>query len=161
MHLPERYQKIRGGNMSKRFKKLSHTIYECKYHFVVCPKYRFRIFKEDVSEYARQQIYALCRAKGQVEVIELNIQPDHIHLIVSIPPKYSVSNFMGYLKGKLSIRIFQRYDRLGKRFWGRHLWSRGYCVSTVGLDEDKIRKYVKWQEEKDKEIEQSQMSLFK
>jgi putative transposase len=162
IYLPERCPPIkRGGNMSKRFKKLTHTIYECKYHFVFCPRYRFRILKGEVGEYVRQQIYGLCRAKDAVEVIELNIQPDHIHLIVSIPPKYSVSNFMGYLKGKLAIRLFERYERLGKRFWGRHLWGRGYCVSTVGLDEDKIRRYVKWQEEKDKEIEQSQMGLFK
>ena len=80
-------------------------------------------------------------------------------MVLSIPPKYSVSSFMGYLKGKLSIKLFQRYEKLGKIYWGRHLWSRGYCVSTVGLDEDKIRKYVKYQEKKEKEIERSQRSL--
>jgi len=85
---------------------------------------------------------------------------DHIHLVVSIPPKYSLSGIMGYLKGKLFIRLFQRYERLGKRFWGQHLWTRGYCVGTVGLDEDKIRKYVKWQEKKEKEIELVQKGLF-
>jgi putative transposase len=95
-----------------------------------------------------------------VEVLELNILADHIHWVVSIPPKYSVSAIMGYLKGKLSIRMFQKYERLGKRYWGQHLWSRGYCVSTVGLDEDKIRKYVKWQETKEKEVEQVQKGLF-
>ena len=146
--------------MKNRFKKLSHTIYECKYHIVMCPKYRHRIFKDDVAEYAKQQLYSLCRQKDLVEVLELNILTDHIHLVVSIPPKYSVSAIMGYLKGKLSIRLFQKYERLGKRYWGQHLWSRGYCVSTVGLDEDKIRKYVKWQEKKEKEVEQVQKSLF-
>ncbi len=146
--------------MKSRFKKLSHSIYECKYHIVMCPKYRHRIFKDDVAEYAKQQLYSLCRQKDLVEVLELNILADHIHLVVSIPPKYSVSAIMGYLKGKLSIRLFQKYDRLGKRYWGQHLWSRGYCVSTVGLDEDKIRKYVKWQEKKEKEVEQVQKGLF-
>ena len=146
--------------MKSRFKKLSHSIYEYKYHIVMCPKYRHRIFKDDVAEYAKQQLYSLCRQKDLVEVLELNILADHIQLVVSIPPKYSVSAIMGYLKGKLSIRLFQKYDRLGKRYWGQHLWSRGYCVSTVGLDEDKIRKYVKWQEKKEKEVEQVQKGLF-
>ena len=146
--------------MKSRFKKLSHSIYECKYHIVMCPKYRHRIFKDDVAEYAKQQLYSLCRQKDLVELLELNVLVDHIHLVVSIPPKYSVSAIMGYLKGKLSIRLFQKYERLGKRYWGQHLWSRGYCVSTVGLDEDKIRKYVKWQEKKEKEVEQVQKGLF-
>ena len=92
--------------------------------------------------------------------MDLSVQDAHIHVVMSIPPKYSVSSFMGYLKGKLSIRLFQKYEKLGKQYWDRHLWSRGYCVSTVGLDEDRIRKYVKWQEAKDKEIEQRQLTLF-
>ena len=146
--------------MKSRFKKLSHTLYECKYHIVMCPKYRHRIFKDEIAEYAKQQLYSLCRQKDLVEVLELNVLADHIHLVVSIPPKYSVSAIMGYLKGKLSIRLFQKYERLGKRYWGQHLWSRGYCVSTVGLDEDKIRKYVKWQEKKEKEVEEVQKCLF-
>lgn len=146
--------------MTHRFKKLAHSIYECKYHVVFCPKYRYRVLKDEIAEYVKQQIYRLCEQKGQVEVLELNIQPDHVHLIVSIPPKYAVSNFMGYLKGKIAIRVFNRYPQLGRRYWGRHLWSRGYCVSTVGLDEEKIRKYVKWQERKEKELEAIQGKLF-
>lgn len=93
--------------------------------------------------------------------MEINLQEDHIHTVIEIPPKYSVSAIMGFIKGKLSIRLFQRYEKLGKRYWGRHLWSRGYCVSTVGLNEEQIRSYVKWQEKKEKDIEQQQMSLFK
>jgi putative transposase len=143
-----------------RFKKLSHSIYECKYHIVFCPKYRYRIFNNEVAEYTRQQIYALCQQKELVEVLELNVQADHVHLIVSIPPKYAVSAVMGYLKGKLAIRLFQQYEKLGRRYWGRHLWSRGYCVSTIGLDEAKIRKYVQWQEQKEKALEATQRRLF-
>ncbi len=146
--------------MQKRFKKLSHTIYECKYHVVFCPKYRYRIVKDDIAESVRQQIYRLCQQKDKVEVLELNVQLDHVHLVLSLPPKYAVSDFMGYLKGKLAMRLFQRYERLGKRYWGRHLWSRGYCVSTVGLNEDQIRKYVRWQERKEREQEQHQLGLF-
>ena len=146
--------------MSRRFRKLSHTLYECKYHIVFCPKYRLRILDDRIGEYARQQLYFLSRQKDLVEIMDLNIQNDHIHMVASIPPKYSISSMMGFLKGKLSMNLFQRYERMGKKFWGRHLWSRGYCVSTVGLDEDKIRKYVRWQEKKDKAIEQSQLKLF-
>ena len=146
--------------MSKRFRKLSHSIYECKYHVVFCPKYRFRIFKGDIASYTRQQIQVLCRQKDLVEVLEINVQEDHIHVVMSIPPKYAVSSVMGFLKGKLALRLFGRYERLGKRYWGRHLWSRGYCVSTVGLDEEQIRAYVKWQERKEKQIEQQQLGLF-
>ena len=83
-----------------------------------------------------------------VEVMELNIQPDHIYMVLSIPPKYSVSSIMGFLKGKLALKLFRNYEKLNKRYWGRHFWSRGYCVNTVGLNEDQIRKYVKWQQKK-------------
>ena len=146
--------------MTRKFERLSHSIYECKYHIVFCPKYRYRILKNDVEEYTRQEVYRLCQQKDKVEVLELNVQPDHVHVVMSIAPKYAVSDIMGYLKGKLAMRLFQRYEKLGRRYWGRHLWSRGYCVSTVGLDEEKIRKYVKWQEKREKEIEASQGKLF-
>ena len=146
--------------MKSSFKKLSHTLYECKYHIVICPKYRYKIFQGDIAEYSRQQIYSLSRQKDMVEVLELNVRPEHIHLVMSIPPKYAVSSIMGYLKGKTSLRLFQQYEAIGKRYWGRHLWARGYCVSTVGLDEEQIRKYVQWQEKREKAIEKRQKSLF-
>jgi len=122
--------------MTQRFKRLSHSLYECKYHIVFCPKYRYRIFKEAIGEYVEQQVYQLCR------------------------PKYAVSEFMGYLKGKLAIRLFQQYESLGRRYWGRHLWARGYCVSTIGMDEEKIRTYVRWQEKQEKQAEAVQGKLF-
>ena len=146
--------------MTRQFQRLSHTIYECKYHIVFCPKYRYRILKDEVAEYSKQQIYRLSQQKDKIEVLELNVQVNHVHLVISIAPKYAVSDFMGYLKGKLATRLFQRYEKLGRRYWGRHLWSRGYCVSTVGIDEDQIRKYVKWQEKREKEIEAIQGRLF-
>ena len=146
--------------MTRQFKRLAHSIYECKYHIVFCPKHRYRILRDEVAEYTRQQIYRLCQQKDKVEVLELSVQPDHVHLVMSIPPKYAISNVMGYLKGKLAIRLFDRYEKLGRRYWGRHLWARGYCVSTIGLDEEKIRKYVKWQEQREKQLEAIQGKLF-
>ena len=147
--------------MTQRFKRLSHSLYECKYHIVFCPKYRYRILKDGIGEYAKQQeVYQLCKQKEQVEILELNVQVDHIHLIVSIPPKYAVSEFMGYLKGKMALRLFQQYESLGRRYWGRHLWARGYCVSTIGLDEEKIMKYVQWQEKQEKQTEAVQGKMF-
>lgn len=107
--------------MSERFRKLSHSIYECKYHIVFCPKYRYRIFTDEIGTYTSQQIYQLLHRKEDIEVLELNVQPDHIHLVVSIAPKYAISSIMGYLKGKLAIRLFERYERLGRKYWGRHL----------------------------------------
>jgi putative transposase len=145
--------------MKSSFQKLSHSMYECKYHVVFCPKYRYRIFKGELAEYSKQAIYSLVKQKDMVEVLELNVQPDHIHTILSIAPKYSVSSLMGFLKGKLAINLFTRYERMGKRYWGRHLWSRGFCVSTIGLNEEQIRKYVQFQEKKDKEAEQLGLDL--
>ena len=102
----------------------------------------------------------MCRQKDGVEVVELKVRLDHVHLVISLPPKYAVSEFMGYLKGKIALRLFQQYESLGRRYWGRHLWARGYCVSTVGLDEEKVREYVLWQEQQEKHEEAEQGKLF-
>jgi len=146
--------------MTREFKKLSHSLYECKYHIVFCPKYRYRILTGDVASYVKQEIYRLCNQKDGVEVLEANVQADHVHLVLVIPPKYAVSQLMGYLKGKLALRVLSHYPNLRKRYWGNHLWSRGYCVTTIGLDEDKIRKYVTWQEKKEREAESHQKRMF-
>lgn len=89
-------------------------------------------------------------------MLEHNVQADHVHLVVEIPPKYAVSAIMGFLKGKLALKVFAQYPQLGRKFWGRHLWARGYCVSTVGLDEERIRQYVRWQEKQEREAEEKQ-----
>ena len=135
------------------FKKLAHSVWECKYHFVWCPKYRFRVLRRDIGRSVEGIIEQLCDWK-KLEILELNILRDQIHLILSIPPKYLVSEVVGFLKGKSAIKVLDRYPGLKKRYRGRHFWARGYCVSTVGLDEEQIRKYVRWQLEKDKNIEQ-------
>ncbi|GAB5535471.1 MAG: hypothetical protein Rubg2KO_17200 [Rubricoccaceae bacterium] len=90
----------------------------------------------------------------EVEVIELSVQPDHVHLVCSIPPKLSVSSFMGFLKGKLAIKLFKSYPRLRQKpYWGNHFWSRGYFVNTVGMNEDLVRRYVRYQEAEEKREE--------
>ncbi|MEO1645499.1 MAG: IS200/IS605 family transposase [Chloroflexota bacterium] len=114
----------------------------------------------DIGSYVKQEIYRLCNQKADVEVLEANVQADHVHLVLVIPPKYAVSQLMGYVKGKLALRVLSRYPQLRKRYWGNHLWSRGYCVTTIGLDEEKIRKYVTWQEKKERETESHQKRLF-
>ena len=146
--------------MTRQFRKLSHSLYECKYHIIFCPKYRYKILQKEISSYITQQIYRLSSQKEGIEVLGLNVQPEHIHLIVSIPPKYAVSQYMGFLKGKLALNLFDRYPELRRRYWGQHVWSRGYCVSTVGLDEERIIKYVKWQRDKDQEADSNQGNLF-
>jgi putative transposase len=94
-----------------------------------------------------------------LEIVEGNVQIDHVHLILWIPPKYSVSEAVGFLKGKSAIKMFDRHPELKRRYWGRHFWAKGYCVSTVGLNEEQIRKYVRWQLKKDKDMDQ--LSLLK
>ena len=138
------------------FEKLTHAIWQCKYHVVWCPKYRFKVLKGALRQSVLEIITQLCEWK-KLRILEMNIQEDHVHLILSIPPKFSVSETVGFLKGKCAIKIFDRHLELKKRYWGRHFWAKGYCVSTVGLDEDKIRKYVKWQLHKDKRMEQLKM----
>ena len=135
------------------FRKLAYAIWQCKYHIVWFPKYRFRFLKGAVEKSVKEIIKQLCKCK-KLEILEMNVQEDHIHLVISIPPKFAVSETVGFLKGKYPIKIFDRHLELKKRYWGRHFWAKGYCVSTVGLDEEKIRKYVKWQLEKDKRMEQ-------
>jgi len=145
-----------------KWKKLSHTIYQCKYHIVFCPKYRYRILKGALSEFVEQTIRILCQWKN-VEMLEMNVKDDHIHLIISVPLRLSVSEVMGMLKGKTAIKIPKSFPLLKKKpYWGNHFWSRGYCVSTIGLDETKIRKYVQYQEEKERkeETDQEEFGLF-
>ncbi len=140
------------------YQKLAHAVWQCKYHIIWCPKYRFKIFAGTLQKSVEEILRQLCEWK-KLEILEINVQEDHVHMILSIPPKFSVSEVVGFLKGKCAIKIFDKHLSLKKRYWGRHFWAKGYCVSTVGLDEVKVRKYVKWQREKDKRIEQ--MKLWK
>ena len=140
-----------------KYKKLSHVVYKCEYHIVWVPKYRFRILTGQVKQLIEEDIRMLCEWK-KCEIQEMSVQSDHIHLVLSIPPKVSVSQMMGILKGKLAIKLFKSYPTKLKQkpYWGNRFWARGYFVSTVGIDEEVIKRYVKYQEEEEKRIEEQQ-----
>ena len=127
---------------------LAHTKWNCKYHIVFTPKYRRQIIYKKISSDIGQIVRMLCARKG-VEIIEAAAMPDHIHLYVSIPLKYSVSEFVGYLKGKSSLMIFDRHANLKYKYGNRHFWCRGYYVDTVGRNEKTIREYVRNQLQED------------
>ena len=126
----------------------AHTKWLCKYHIVFTPKYRRKIIYNQMRADIQQIILDLCKWKG-VEIIEGHMMPDHIHLLLSIPPKYSVSSFMGYLKGKSAMMIFDRHSNLKYKFGNRRFWATGYYVSAVELNEATIAKYIRKQEKQD------------
>lgn len=134
--------------LAKVSSSLAHTKWICKYHVVFTPKYRRKVIyneiRKDIGEYLR----TLCTYKG-VEIIEGHLMPDHVHMLISVPPKYSVSDIMGYLKGKSALMIFDKHANLKYKFGNRHFWAEGYYVSTVGLNEATIKKYIQEQEKHD------------
>ena len=134
--------------MANQTHSLAHTKWMCKYHIVFTPKYRRKAIYGELREDIRENIRKLCKYKG-VEIIEGHMMIDHVHLLVSIPPKMSVSSFMGYLKGKSALMMFDKHANLKYKFGNRHFWAEGYYVSTVGLNESTIRKYIEDQEKHD------------
>ena len=139
---------------------LSHTKWNCQYHIVFIPKYRRKaIYSKlwsDIGKYIRR----LCEYKG-VEIVEANACPDHIHMLVKIPPKISISSFMGYLKGKSSLMIFEEHANLKYNYGNRHFWAQGYYVSTVGLNKNTIKKYIQEQEIEDKVQDKRSLKEYK
>jgi putative transposase len=137
-----------------RFRKLSHTIWHCQYHIIWVPKYRFRILVGAIKEAVQISIQAICGFAG-CEVVELNVQKDHVHLVAMIPPKVSISDLMGRVKGQTAMKVFRQFRELRRKpYWGNHFWAKGYCVDTIGLDAEMIRKYVRYQERNEKQQEQ-------
>ena len=134
--------------MATKLNSLSHTKWLCKYHIVFTPKYRRKIIYNQYRTDLRDIIKTLCSYKG-AEIIEGHLMPDHVHILVSIPPKLSVAEFMGYLKGKSALMMFDKHANLKYKFGNRHFWSEGYYVSTVGLNEATIKKYIQDQEKSD------------
>lgn len=140
-----------------RFEKLTHVLWHCQYHIVWVPKYRFRVLKGQIAHEVFNCVQVYSSRLG-CKVIELNVQSDHVHLLVKVPPKVSISELMGTVKGKSALRIFTRFPYLKQKpYWGNHFWAKGYCVDTVGVDADMIRQYVKYQEKQ--EERQVQMNL--
>ena len=134
-------------------KSLSHTRWKCQYHIVFIPKYRKKVLYGKVREDVREIISTLCKYKS-VEIIAGAVCIDHVHLSVAIPPKLSVSDFMGYLKGKSSLMLYERFGELKNKYRNREFWCRGYYVDTVGKNEKKIKEYIRNQLEEDKMGEQ-------
>ena len=127
---------------------LTHTKWMCKYHIIFIPKYRRKIIYNKTRKDLQEIIQRLCQYKG-VQIIEGHMMSDHVHLLIAIPPKISVSTFMGYLKGKSTMMLFERHANLKYKFGNRHFWAEGYYVSTVGLNEATIKKYRQEQESHD------------
>lgn len=132
---------------------LSHCTYECKYHIVFAPKFRRQVIYGKIKTEIGKILRQLCANKG-IEILEANACKDHIHMLVIIPPKYSISQIMGYLKGKSSLMIFDRFANLKYKYGNRHFWCKGYYVSTVGRNEKKITEYIQNQIQEDKINEQ-------
>ena len=131
--------------MANKRDVFSHTKWLCKYHIVFTPKYRRKAIYGELRKDIEQILRALCEHKG-VELIEGHLMPDHVHMLVSIPPRISVAQFMGYLKGKSALMVFDRHSNLKYKFGNRHFWADGYYVSTVGLNTETVRKYIREQE---------------
>ena len=138
---------------------IAHTKWNCKYHIVFTPKYRRQVIYKQISADIGQIIRTLCARKG-VTILEAAAMADHIHLYVEIPPKYSISEFMGYLKSKSTLMIFERHANMKYKFGNRKFWARGYFVDTVGRNEKAIKEYIRNQQEEDKLYDQMSMKEF-
>lgn len=135
------------------YDSLSHTKYECKYHIVFIPKYRKKKLYGEIRQYLGRELKRLAEQK-ESKILEGYLVIDHVHILIEIPPKYSVAQVIGYIKGKSAIYVARQFGERQKYFSGQHMWARGYFVTTVGLDEDVIREYIKNQEEDDRKQEE-------
>ena len=136
-----------------RFSKLSHVLWHCQYHIVWVPKYRYRVLTGKVRFEVMKTVRVFAERLG-CEIIELNVQADHVHLLLKVPPKVSISKLLGTVKGKTAIQVFRQFPYLKKKpYWGNHFWAKGYCVDTVGVDAEMIRQYVKYQEKLERNLE--------
>ena len=145
--------------MAQKTNSLAHTKWMCKYHIVFTPKYRRKVIYNQLRNDIREIIIRLCQYKG-VEIIEGHLMSDHVHMLVMIPPKLSVSSFMGYLKGKSALMIFDRHANLKYKYGNRHFWCRGYYVDTVGKYEGTIKEYIKNQLQEDIMVEQLNLKEY-
>jgi len=139
----------------ERYESLQHAKWECKYHLVWIPKYRKKVLYGQLRKELGPVLRKLALQK-ESEVVEGRLKMDHVHMLVSIPPKYSVAQVVGYVKGKSAIWVARAMGR-NRNFVGQHFWARGYCVSTIGLDEKTIQEYIRSQEEADKKLDQLKM----
>ncbi len=145
------------------YRKLSHATYDCRYHIVFVPKYRYRVLENiKVQQFVQTVFEHVCEWKDII-LIEGSLRPDHVHLYLSIPPKYSISDVVQWLKGKSASRTFQQFPELLNRYWGGHFWARGYFVSTIGITDDIIKHYIQNQEQHEQQEQEriKQLRLWK
>ena len=138
------------------YQSLSHTKWDCKYHVIFIPKYRRRALYGQLRRHLGEVFRKLAEQK-ESRVEEGHLMPDHVHMMIAIPPKYAVSQVVGFIKGKSAIYLARNYGERSRNFVGQHFWARGYFVSTVGRDEEMIREYIRHQEEEDKRLDQMQL----
>ena len=138
---------------------LAHCKYECKYHIVFAPKFRRQVVYGRLKEEIGKILRKLCEYK-KIEILEANACKDHIHMLITIPPKYSVAQVIGYMKGKSSLMIFDKFANLKYKYGNRHFWCKGYYVSTVGRNEKKIQEYIQNQIQEDQAYEQKSMKEY-
>lgn len=131
-----------------KYRKLSHVTYDCRYHVVWITKYRFKVIDDEIKTSLKWSIKQVCDSKD-IEIIRGTVGENHIHLYLQIPPKYSISNVMKWIKGKSAEKLLKTFPKLSNRYWGRHLWARGYFVSTVGITDEIIKKYIEDHKEKE------------
>ena len=140
----------------KDWRSQAHVLWDCKYHVVIVPKYRKKVMYGNLRHKLDAILRQLCLQK-EIEILEGHAMSDHVHMLLSVPPKYSIAMTLGYLKGKSAIRLNRDHLRVKGTLFGRSFWSRGYCVSTVGFDEASIRKYIEDQEKLEKEEDQGKL----
>jgi len=132
----------------QKYKKQSHSTYDCRYHVVFVTKYRFRIISHEIEVALKWIIKEICDWK-EIEILSGAVKEEHVHLYLQIPPKHSVSNAMKWIKGKSAERLFKKFPQLQKQYWGQHLWARGYFVTTVGITDSAIRQYIQKQRQQE------------
>ena len=142
----------------KDYQSEAHVKWECKYHVVIIPKYRRKVLYGKIRREVGEIIRELCRQRG-IELLEVKAMPDHVHLLLSVPPKYSIAHTIGFLKGKSAVRIHRTVLKVKGTLYGRSFWARGYCVSTVGWDEKGIREYIRHQEDLQKLSAQAELEF--
>ena len=142
----------------KDYQSEAHVKWECKYHVVIIPKYRRKVLYGRVRKQVGEIIRELCRQRG-IDLLEGKAMPDHVHMLLSVPPKYSMAHTIGFLKGKSAVRIHRKVLKTRGTLFGRSFWPRGYCVSTVGWDEKGIREYIRHQEKLQRDIDQDELEF--
>ena len=142
----------------KEYQSLAHTRWDCKYHIVFIPKGRKKAIFGAIRKHLGEMLHELARQK-ECQIVEGHLMPDHVHICISIPPKHAVSYVVGYIKGKSAIGIARQFAGRSKNFSGENFWARGYFVSTVGLDEEMVRAYIRHQEGEDERYEQLKLRV--